>query len=291
VRKKYFTPKTFGILLLSGTALAIHFGCWVASLDETSLAHSLLFVTCHPIVIVLGLLTLRRPISKGEVLGAIIGFIGLAITLLDTLFNPSEGEDAPSFFGDFLAFLGALAIIIYLYAGKSLRSWVSLYMYAFPVTFISAVWLGAVSSLFEKKPTPIEGESYGLFGWSSTTFIPVIIYLAIVPGFVGHTGINAIIKYLDPVVISVTLLMEPVIGSFMGYFAGVSTLPGLYTFLGGPVIIAGCVWVTVAAHKRAQANKYVQLDEKAGEGEMSGDALGERQVTAVEMQDLSEHSN
>lgn len=62
-------------------------------------------------------------------LGAIVGFIGLVITLLDTFINPTEGGDAPSFFGDFLAFLGALAIIVYLYAGRNLRAWVSLYMY------------------------------------------------------------------------------------------------------------------------------------------------------------------
>ncbi|MEK9865985.1 MAG: hypothetical protein VW544_06420, partial [Euryarchaeota archaeon] len=39
---------TLMILIGSGIALAIHFAAWTWSLDHTSLAHSLLFVTSHP---------------------------------------------------------------------------------------------------------------------------------------------------------------------------------------------------------------------------------------------------
>lgn len=67
------------------------------------------------------------------------------------------------------------------------------------------------------------------------------------------------------------------------YLTGVSTLPGLFTFLGGPVIIAGCIWVTVAAHKRSQAGKYVQLDKANDGGGTTGDIIGEQ---GVEMQDM-----
>ena len=50
-----------------------------------------------------------------------------------------------------------------------------------------------------------------------------------------------------------TLLIEPVIGSFIGYFFHQSGLPGLFTFLGGPIIIAGCIVVTISAYKRSQS--------------------------------------
>ena len=39
---KFMTAKTWRLLALSGVALAAHFGAWVASLDETTLTHSLL---------------------------------------------------------------------------------------------------------------------------------------------------------------------------------------------------------------------------------------------------------
>jgi len=93
----------------------------------------------------------------------------------------------------------------------------------------------------------------------SSKYILLIVYLAFVPGFIGHTGINAILKYIAPVVISVTLLMEPVIGSFIGYFFKQSGIPGIFTFLGGPVIIAGCVVVTVSAYKRTQSTTPAKL--------------------------------
>ena len=53
-RQRMTEKRTILILVGSGIALAAHFGTWVTSLDHTSLAHSLLFVTSHPIIIVIG---------------------------------------------------------------------------------------------------------------------------------------------------------------------------------------------------------------------------------------------
>ena len=53
VAVEFKTKRTWTLLSLSGLALAAHFGAWVASLDETTLTHSLLFVTAHPLVCLL----------------------------------------------------------------------------------------------------------------------------------------------------------------------------------------------------------------------------------------------
>lgn len=60
---------------------------------------------------------------------SILGFVGLAITVLD---STRPGSTA-SVLGDFLAFLGAVAVIGYLLAGRNLRGWMPLFLYAFPV--------------------------------------------------------------------------------------------------------------------------------------------------------------
>ena len=84
VEKKKLTEKrTILILLGSGVALAAHFGTWITSLDHTSLAHSLLFVTSHPIIIVIGTAIFVRKPRKLETIGALVGLIGASITLLD----------------------------------------------------------------------------------------------------------------------------------------------------------------------------------------------------------------
>ena len=55
IKARMFEKKTLVIITLSGCALALHFGSWVASLDATSLTHSLLFVTAHPLIIIVGM--------------------------------------------------------------------------------------------------------------------------------------------------------------------------------------------------------------------------------------------
>jgi drug/metabolite transporter (DMT)-like permease len=224
----------------SAICLGIHFGSWVWSLDHTSLTHSLLFVTAHPLVIVAGLYLLGKQISSGQTTGALLGFLGACIILLGVT---NEGE--VTLIGDFAAFIGAIAIVGYLVVGRVLRAWMPLFIYAFPVTFIAALLLGLSSIL-------IEGNSLGglpavssLFGWSDVLWLPAIAYLAIGPGLIGHTGINGVLRWFTPLVISVAVLFEPLIGSLIGWYLGTTTVPGVYTWLGGIFLIFGVIMVTL----------------------------------------------
>ena len=64
IQSKMFDVSTAKIIVASGIFLALHFGFWVTSLDYTSLTHSLLFVTAHPLVILIGMFVfVRRPNS------------------------------------------------------------------------------------------------------------------------------------------------------------------------------------------------------------------------------------
>ena len=108
VMEQLKTRRTMLLLLASGAALAAHFGAWVASLGETTLTHSLLFVTAHPLVIVMGMAVLapfvaqvRRPL-KAETVGAVICFVGAGVTLLDT--GSDQGDQIATVYGDALAF-------------------------------------------------------------------------------------------------------------------------------------------------------------------------------------------
>ncbi len=227
-------------ILGSSICLWIHFGSWVWSLDHTSLTHSLLFVTAHPLVIVSGLYLLGKQISPGQTTGALFGFLGAGITLLGVT---NEGE--VTLIGDLAAFVGAIAIVGYLVAGRVLRAWMPLFIYAFPVTLIAALLLGLSSIV-------IEGTSLGgvpavssLFGWSDLLWLPAIAYLAIGPGLIGHTGINGVLRWFTPLVISVAVLFEPLIGSLIGWYLGTTTVPGVYTWLGGIFLILGVIMVTL----------------------------------------------
>ena len=84
----------------------------------------------------------------------------------------------------------------------------------------------------------------GAFGWLSVTWIIYVGYLALGPGLLGHTGINAVLRWIPPLTISMILIMEPVIGSIIGWVVGVDSIPQLWTIIGGSLMIFGLALVT-----------------------------------------------
>lgn len=230
---------SLGLLAASGVCLALHFGTWLMSLDHTTLTHSLLFVTAHPLVIIVGLWLLRRPATRMQSLGAAVGFAGAAVVV-----GGGGGEAGVSLYGDLLAFAGAVTVVGYLAIGRTVRGWMPLFMYAFPVTFISAILLTIWAVQVEGLAFNFD-EFSGAFGWLSTVWLGYVAYLALGPGLAGHTGINAVLRWIPPLVISMVLILEPVIGSLIGWVIGVDTIPGAWTLIGGGLMVAGLALVTL----------------------------------------------
>lgn len=226
------------LLTASGICLALHFGTWLMSLDRTTLTHSLLFVTAHPLVIIIGLWLLRKPATKMQSIGALVGFIGAAVVV-----GGGASETGVSLYGDFLAFLGAVTVVGYLAIGRMVRGWMPLFLYAFPVTLVSAIALTAWAILSEGLTFNLD-DMTGAFGWFSVTWILYVGYLALGPGLLGHTGINAVLRWIPPLTISMMLIMEPVIGSIIGWIVGVDTIPQIWTLIGGLLMVSGLALVT-----------------------------------------------
>ena len=251
VGSQYRSATTWRWLFASGVALAAHFGTWVASLDETSLTHSLLFVTAHPLVIVLGMVlfapvvaNVRQPLPK-ETIGAIICFLGAGLTLLDA--GSSQGGQTVTLFGDALAFGGAVFVVGYIVIGRILRSWMPIFLYAFPVTLIASVLLVPASMLMEPN-----FSEFGVLGWTEPVYFGWFLLLALVAGLLGHTGLNTCLRYISPLVVSVSVTLEPVLGSLIGWLFFDSGIPGTWTWLGGAVLMAGLLTVVVASEQHAQ---------------------------------------
>ena len=248
VAQRFWTRKTWILLTASGLALAAHFGAWVASLDETTLTHSLLFVTAHPLVIVVGMFLLaptmaniRRP-KQNEALGALICFVGAGITLLDA--GSSQGDQTVTVLGDALAFGGAVFVVGYIVVGRILRTWLPIFLYAFPVTLLAALLLIPLSWLIEP-----EFASYGVVGWTDGEFFIWFLLLALVAGLLGHTGLNTCLRYISPLIVSVSVTLEPVLGSIIGWLFFDSGVPGRWTWVGGLVLMSGLLTVVVASEQ------------------------------------------
>lgn len=238
--RSIFNMKDFMIIFISSIFLAAHFGSWVWSLDHTSLVHSLLFVTSHPLVVVLLMPILGSEIRKGHILGASIGFFGAALTLKDI---DSGGE--VTLIGNLFAFIGAVTVVGYLFSGRYLRSErnMPLFIYAFPVTFLSAVWLTPTSVIIEGTGFSQAIPEISIFGWTDIAWILWVGYLSVGPGLMGHTGINAVLRWFSPLIVSIALLFEPVIGGFIGYLWNGQISLGIWTVIGGILMLIGAILV------------------------------------------------
>ena len=238
VMSMFKLSETRWILFGSGISLGLHMGAWVWSLDNTSLTHSLLFVTIHPLIIVFGALVLRKYVPSQQVWGASIGFIGGGITLLGI-----SVETEVTLFGDIAAIIGACAVVGYFLAGRKLRQWMPLFVYILPVTIIAAVFLALMSLMLEGSTFSLTESDVSVFGWLSRDWIFYVLYLAVFPGIVGHAGISAVLRWFPPIIVSVAYLFEPLIGSFIGWLLGTTGIPSIWTWVGATVLMVGTVLV------------------------------------------------
>jgi drug/metabolite transporter (DMT)-like permease len=237
-----------------GAALGAHFGSWGWSINHTSMSHSLVLVWSTPIVLVL-IMSLRaacgwtKPPAWGEIGGAVLGFSGVAVMLGATKGDSSSGGTGPSptIIGDVAALIGGSIIIIYLEGGARLRQWVPTFIFALPVTAIAAIVL-IFSSLV------IEDTSFGgigptsIFGFlGSAHRAGLAIAAAAVSGILGHTAANAAVKYIPPLALTVAALWEPILGSLLGYAAGLEGKPSPLTLVSAIMILAAGLLVTMSA--------------------------------------------
>jgi drug/metabolite transporter (DMT)-like permease len=259
--------KSLPLCAVSGIFLGVHFSMWVFSLRYTSISHSLLWVSMGPIVLNCGswfmysisrLIACMRfnafvfqPPSHLETFGAFIGIGGACIMMISVANTANISNDTmvhpPTLYGDLSAFSGAVAVCIYLIIGSKLRSFLPLWLYVFPVIAFSSLTC-LVFALVDEQSNIVwnsSNSSTSVFGFMSAKFFPSVLYLAVGPGIGGHTLINALLRHVSPMVISTAMLGEPIIGSLIGYFVGVQPLPGIFTFLGGFILLAGLVLVVI----------------------------------------------
>ena len=262
LKSRFMERKTILWLLAGGVFLALHFGAWVASLDETSLTHSLLFVTAHPLIIVFGMaliarfsLSYFRSPNRWEIIGACVGFLGAALALVDL--GDEQGGRTVTIWGDFLAFLGAVFVVGYIVSGRVLRKWMPIFLYAFPVTLIGALILIPASYLLED-----DFSSMGAFGWIQAEYFWWFLALALIAGLLGHTGLNTCLRYMPPLVVSTSVTMEPIIGSIIGFVLFDTGLPGFWTWLGGPILISGILMVIIGSSQENTNNETVEVSNE-----------------------------
>ena len=184
------------LTLLSGVFLALHFGFWVASVNQTSIVTSVVLVTTTPLFVGL---------AGGPLLGETPGraiWIALLIAGIGTLIMVSEDFDAggDTLAGDAFALLGALFASGYLMTGRRVLAPAGGWLPYITLTYSTAALLLLAGVL-------VTGEALG--GYSDRTYV-FFALLALLPQLIGHTAVNRSLGHLPAIIVSLAILGEPV---------------------------------------------------------------------------------
>ncbi len=222
------------IALLSGSALAVHFALWIASLDHTSVASSVVLVTTTPLWVGLGApFLLREAVSRSLMTGIAVAFLGGVV-----IGGGDLARGGGELYGDLLAVGGALAAAAYFMLGRRLRARLSLISYVALVYGAAAVVLVATAL--------IAGEP--LTGYPRQTWLSFAL-LAVVPQIIGHSSLNWALHHLSSTLVAGTVLGEP-LGSTLLAWLILDEIPPGATLLGGVLILTG---LTLAARGEGPA--------------------------------------
>lgn len=220
-------------MVAAGALLSLHFATWVASIDLTTVASSVLLVSTTPVWVGIAAFVMGERMPAKSWLGIGLAISGAAVVA----FAPGiEGTSARS--GNILALLGAVAGAGYFIAGRKVRSSVRIATYAAVVYSVCAVMLAA-AALITKAP---------LTGFSAKTWLTVIA-IGIGPQLIGHTTFNFLLADLEAWKVTVAVVGEPVGSALIaGWLFG--EIPGPLVFPGGLLLLAG---VGLAVGRRTAA--------------------------------------
>lgn len=221
--------------MLSGVFLTLHFLFWIASLEQTTVASSVVFVATNPLFAGIAAHLLRQDRLS------LLGFAGIVLAVLGGMIIGWDDITlgGRALWGDFLALLGAAMAAGYFMAGRRLRPKVSLLAYVSIVYSIAAVGALLVSALTKQTMT----------GYSIGTYV-MLVMLAVGPQIIGHSSLNWALRHLSASAVGVTTLGEPVGSAILAYFVLQEVTTPLK--VGGAALILAGIYFSLRESGRAR---------------------------------------
>ncbi len=214
--------RDIALSFVAGFFLALHFATWIASLDYTSVANSVVLVNTNPIwVALLGPLLTNERIRRRTLGGILLSVTGALI-----IGGGDFATGGGALYGDALALAGSICAALYLLIGRNLRARVSLLTYIFLCYGSAAVFLWG----------GVLGRQLAFTGFSATTWA-AFAGMAVFSQLVGHSSYNWALKWLRTSTVAVSLLGEPIGASILAWIIFGEALT-LTKIVGGGLILA-----------------------------------------------------
>jgi len=226
-RREYLamSRRDLGLCAASGFFLALHFVTWIASLDYTTIASSVILVNTIPVWIALfGVITGFARMSRRMWVSALLGFLGACIVGYGDI---SFGETALK--GNLLAVAGAWLAAAYIMCGREVRKKLGLVPYIALCYGIAAVVLWSAVLVGGYKITGFSNVTWGAF-----------IGLAVMSQILGHSSYNWALGYFSAGFVGIMLLGEPLGSVVLAYFL-FNEVPTLVKIVGGALLLYAIV--------------------------------------------------
>jgi drug/metabolite transporter (DMT)-like permease len=259
-------PRQFGAIswrefrwsLFAAVALALHFACFITSLQLTSVAAATALVCLQSGWIAVFQLFRgtrhRWPVLAG--LGMAFGGV-VAITGFDM------GTSPEAILGDLLAVAGGALAGLYTLAGGRARQSMTTGTYT---TLCYGMCAALVAVLAAFSGQPLTGFDAG--GWLG------IIAITVCAQLVGHTAFNYLLATMSPLLVSMIILLEIPGAAVLAAVFLHETLPA-GTYAGLVLIMAGLAVVVLGQRTGAARKRRLDLPAGPRDGEPPSDRLAE----------------
>ena len=226
--------KTLLLLLAAGAALALHFFTWIAAVQATTVANATLVLAINPVITAAAeYLFFGERASRRLKIAIGVGVLGVAVVgWHDLAFSPEKVG------GDLLSLASSFLFTAYLLIGKRVRRTLDTTVYVTAV-YGTAAAVGFATMLVLGVPlVDYAPQTWACFG-----------LMALVPTVIGHTSLNAAVRWVPAGRITAITLAEPLLAGTVAYFAwGETASAGAVV---GYVLIGASV-LAVATERRTE---------------------------------------
>ncbi|MFA9200439.1 MAG: DMT family transporter, partial [Cypionkella sp.] len=214
--------RTVWLLLAAGAFFAADLASWHVGIEQTRLGNATLFGNAGSLLLVIwGVIALRRAPSRPELLALTAAFGGAAI-----LMGRSLEISTTSLIGDLLCLLAGVFYVFYLIPAQRARETLGQWSVLALVCVSAAPPLLGIALLLGEPVLP------GAAGWTP------VVALALSSQVVGQGLLVYALKHFSPLVVGMALLTQPAIAAAVGWLAFGETL--------GPLDLVGMALVSAA---------------------------------------------
>jgi drug/metabolite transporter (DMT)-like permease len=231
------TGSEFRWSLAAAVALALHFACFVTSLQLTSVAAATALVCLQS-----GWIAVFQLFRGVRHSWQVLTGLGLAFAGVVAITGFDMGSSPAAVAGDLLAVAGGMLAGMYTLAGGKARQTMGTGVYT-TLCYGMCAAVVAVLALITRQPL----AGFDATGWLGILAITVCAQL------VGHTAFNHLLATMSPLLVSMIILLEiPGAALLAAAFLGETLPAGTYAGLG--MILVGLA-VVVAGQRRTRATR------------------------------------